>query len=534
MNEHENGLPLGGDETPEVPALPVEPAVTEEIVPAEPAEVLPEEPAEELPAEPVEEVPAESVEELPEESAEPMAEETVEEVTGISFEVFDESAVPEEAPKKPKVRKKFPWIPVLVGLLILAVIVEGVLLAGAFRKGNGIVSTTINDRGELVVTYSNGTEENLGRVVGADGSDGKDGMDGADGTGGASAMDVTKAVRNGLRSSVSVYCVFEKSGMNGRPTEYSSAGSGVIYRLNRSEGDAFIITNYHVVYDKESTTKDGIAKEINVLLYGSEFSGMEMKATYVGGSMYYDIAILRLEDCEALKSEDLTAVTMADSDLLQAGTTAIAIGNAEASGISTSFGVVSVPSEYITMTGADGRTSVDYRVIRVDAAVNHGNSGGGLFDGTGRLIGIVNAKTVDEEVENIGYALPSNVVKAVADNIIDFCYGKNCTSVMRPIMGVTITTTESKAEYTENGVFIRETIVIYEVSPGQIGSVFQVDDELVSMTLNGVTKMISQRHHVIDTMVTSRPGDVVDFVIIRNGKQMTVSVTITEDCLTAY
>ena len=92
MNEHENGLPLGGDETPEVPALPEEPAVTEEIVPAEPAEVLPEEPAEELPAEPVEEVPAESVEELPEESAEPMAEETAEEVTGISFEVFDEQA----------------------------------------------------------------------------------------------------------------------------------------------------------------------------------------------------------------------------------------------------------------------------------------------------------------------------------------------------------------------------------------------------------------------------------------------------------
>jgi serine protease Do len=157
-----------------------------------------------------------------------------------------------------------------------------------------------------------------------------------------------------------------------------------------------------------------------------------------------------------------------------------------------------------------------------------------LFDDTGRLIGIVNAKTIDEEVENIGYALPSNVVKAVADNIIDFCYGKNCASVMRPILGVTITTTESKAEYTENGVFIRETIVIHEVSAGQIGSVFHVDDELVSMTLNGVTKMISQRHHVIDTMITSRPGDVVDFVIIRDGKQMTVSVTITDGCLTAY
>ena len=74
------------------------------------------------------------------------------------------------------------------------------------------------------------------------------------------------------------------------------------------------------------------------------------------------------------------------------------------------------------MTAADNRTEVSFRVMRVDAPVNSGNSGGGLFDGQGKLIGIVNAKIVDEGVENIGYAIPSNVAVSIANNIIDYCY----------------------------------------------------------------------------------------------------------------
>ena len=68
------------------------------------------------------------------------------------------------------------------------------------------------------------------------------------------------------------------------------------------------------------------------------------------------------------------------------GDSAIAIGNAQGYGVSASCGIVSVDSEYITMTAADGRTSVSFRVFRVDTAVNSGNSGGGLFDGQCRLI----------------------------------------------------------------------------------------------------------------------------------------------------
>lgn len=511
---------LPEDPTPEAP-VPTEPA-EETVAPAVTEELPPEEPAKvEIP-----------VEETPEILAEEAAE-TRPERPHIHFEVYSEDAAPHPAPAKPKKAKKPVGLWILVTVLILTVIAQMIGMACITADTVSVTGTTINASGELIVLYSDGSQENLGRVVGRDGMDGEDGT-GGEGGGNTSVLvsDVSKAVTKGLRSSVSVFCTFKDD----RNKEYSSAGSGVIYKLEKETGSAFIITNHHVVYDADSRTKDGISDQILVYLFGSEFAEMEMTATYVGGSMYYDIAILRIENSELLKKVDVAAITAADSDNLQAGSTAIAIGNAEASGISASYGVVSVPSEYITMTAVDGATSVDYRVIRVDAAVNHGNSGGGLFDDAGRLIGIVNAKTIDDGVENIGYALPSNVVVAVADNIIDYCYGTDCRSVMRPMMGVSVIANDSYAVYDDatGTVSIEQTITVMEVSPTQIGKVFQTDDVLISATLGNVTKQITRQHHIIDLMINARVGDTVYFRVLRDGKVTSVAVTITKDCLTEY
>jgi serine protease Do len=301
-------------------------------------------------------------------------------------------------------------------------------------------------------------------------------------------------------------------------------------------GDAFIITNYHVVYDENSRAANGIAEKIDVYLYGGEFQGLQMEATYVGGSMYYDLAVLRIEKNEILKHSEALAVQVANSDDVQVGTAAIAIGNAEGEGISVTSGVVSVDSEYLTMTGVDGMTSVDYRVMRIDTAVNSGNSGGGLFDRNGQLIGIVNAKIMDATVENIGYALPSSVVTAVVDNIIDYCYESDNENVMRPIMGITVTTTHSKAVYEEETGLLRvvETVVVYTVDPNLLGKVFQVGDQLISISINGESKTITRQYQLIDTMVTARPGDEVQFTVVRDGQEQVLTVIVTEDCLTAY
>ena len=447
----------------------------------------------------------------------------------IRFEVTPSETVTE----KPKKEKKSLGLYAVVALLVVAVIAQAVVI-GFGGASVGIADAGINDNGELILTYTDGSTDNLGVVVG---QDGKNGINGTNGTttvvpsGESSAMSVS----SGLRSSVSIFCTFVQQSRRGTQSYYS-AGSGVIYQLDKESGSAFIVTNYHVVYDPDSRQDNGIAETISVYLYGSEFNGMEMEATYVGGSMYYDLAVLYVENSEVLKNSDAISVTVADSDAVQVGSTAIAIGNAEGEGISVTFGVVSVDSEYITMTASDGYTSVDYRVMRVDTAVNSGNSGGGLFDGYGNLIGIVNAKTVDDGVENIGYALPSSVVVGVVDNIIDYCFGTDCESVMRPIMGVTVTTTGSSAVYDEQTgmLSIVETVEIYEVDDTQIGSVFQTGDVLVSIRLNGSEKLLTRQYQVIDTMLGARVGDEVEFTVLRGGEEMMLTVTITEDCLTVY
>lgn len=358
------------------------------------------------------------------------------------------------------------------------------------------------------------------------------------------------AASKGLRSAVSIYCTFTSSYGGSYPwmpsgyqQTYYSTGSGVIYDVDE-KGNAFIITNYHVVYDASSNTENGISDQIYVYLYGLESEQYSIGAQYVGGSSNYDIAVLRVTESDILKNAYLSgaaaSVTVADSDLINAGDIAIAIGNPSAtdvSGISVTRGIVSVDSEYITMTGADERSEVTYRVIRVDTPINSGNSGGGLFDGEGNLIGIVNAKISTSSIENIGYAIPSSIVRAVADNIIDYCYYGSYTGVMRCILGITIQTSGLNTSYdSESGIIKKlEDVTVSEISSGSLADgKLKAGDVIKSITIGQKTTEITRRHHLIDTMLDARVGDTVTFTVERNGVEKNVSFIITQDYLTAY
>ena len=344
---------------------------------------------------------------------------------------------------------------------------------------------------------------------------------------------LTAASNKGLRSSVSVYCTFGSGLMGGS----GSAGSGIIYQIN-DKGDAFIITNYHVVYNEEATSNK-ISNNISIYLYGMEYKDYAITATYVGGSINYDIAVLRVDGSEILKSAyangAVAAVEIADSDKVAVGQTAIAIGNPESEGISVTTGIISVDSENIDLSL--GGTAISMRVMRTDTPVNSGNSGGGLFDSTGKLIGVVNAKILSSDVENIGYAIPSNVARAIADNIIHYCYGKSCKTVMRGMLGVTIVADSLYTSYDpETGILERiEKIKVYEVSSGGLGeSILKANDIIKSITVGTRTVTVTRQHHVIDAMLDVRVGDTVSMTIERNGEELTVSTVITESCLTAY
>lgn len=407
------------------------------------------------------------------------------------------------------------------------------------ETGNyGITSAKLNDRGELIVEYSDGRQQNLG-AISNEGSTIV--IEGGEST-------ISTASSAGLASAVSVTSNFERTyrfsyggffpGYGGTKTEaYKSEGSGAIYKIDRQTGSAFIITNYHVVYDSACNTEDGISDNIEVFLYGAEDEEYAISAEYVGGSLYYDIAVLYVENCDALKNSAHNAPKVADSDNVAVGTTAIAIGNPEGDGISASLGIVSVNSEYITMTAADGSGNVMFRVMRVDTAVNSGNSGGGLYNDKGELIGIVNAKIVDSTVENIGYAIPSNVAVAVADNIVDNCFGKDTKTVKRAVLDIELGSSESIAVIDENSgmIKVKETVTVAEISSQSpaLGKL-KVGDVIESVTLGSETVNVTRKHHIIDLLLKARIGDTVTVKVRRNGTVLDVKVDITKNCIVEF
>ena len=366
---------------------------------------------------------------------------------------------------------------------------------------------------------------------------GKDGKDAESTNTPSDIIDNTKYINQALMASVSIYCEYKKSnGSSGH-----SAGSGVIYKLDREKGDAYIITNYHVVYNNNASSQDKISTNIRVYLYGMYFDGTArlnqtgILAEYIGGSMTYDIAVLKITNNQKVKESDACAIQIANSNKLTPGVTAIAIGNPEGVGISVTSGVVSVESEYITMTAVDNVTPVTMRVIRIDTAVNSGNSGGGLFNAKGELIGIVNAKLKQSSVENIGYSIPSNIAIGVAQNIIDNCEGKNNKSVIKCLIGISVFTTDTRAEYNEDGtITLYDTIEIQVVGETSIAyGVLKVGDIITKLKLaDQEEQSICRQFEILDILLNARVGDKVSITVLRDGQEVTFTGTFTEDSIT--
>ena len=359
------------------------------------------------------------------------------------------------------------------------------------------------------------------------------------------------AANKGLLSAVSVASTFDvtytyQGGYGGFPSisnqQTTSYGSGVIYKLDKAQGNAYIITNHHVVYDSASKTADKISDDIKVYLYGQEYAEYAIRAEYVGGSENYDIAVLRVKGSEVLMQSNATAAVFANSDDVSVLDTAIAIGNPAAEGISATVGVINVDSEEISITKASGTGYVALRVMRTDAAVNSGNSGGGLFNDKGEIIGIVNAKMADSDVDNIGYAIPSNVAKNVAENILYYDnLDASSDSVRRVMVGITVTVGEAYTKYdTETGkVHKMEKVIVKEVSAGGAAEgKLQVNDVINSVTIDGVVYEVNRTFCVVDAMLNARKSSetvsTVVFNVTREGEVMDITFDISKITLASY
>ncbi len=339
--------------------------------------------------------------------------------------------------------------------------------------------------------------------------------------------DTKYASNKALLSVVSIAVTHNKTGPLFGGAAYSAAGSGVIYQLNKLTGDAYIITNYHVLYNANTNR---IGEKIRVFLYGMEYEEYAITASYMGGSMTYDIAVLKVENSSVLQNSSALAAGIGDSDSVVVGQTVLAAGNPEAEGLSVTKGILSVDSEYITMTGADNLTQLEFRVMRVDTGINAGNSGGGLFDANGNLLGIVSAKVVDESVEAMGYVIPSVVAVRVADKIID------SGSLNKCLLGITIMSANSKAVFDTVTLttHIEETVKIQSVAEGSLASgILMPDDVLVSVKINdGNAIQIKRTFNVVDTVLMCNVGDRIIFSVIRKGQPQEIEITFTAASLT--
>jgi S1-C subfamily serine protease len=350
-------------------------------------------------------------------------------------------------------------------------------------------------------------------------------------------------VADAVLSCVGVYSTFNISAWGETTSSGTSAGAGVIYQLDKETGSAYILTNYHVVFNTSSTPQ--ISEDIFVVLYGYENALYinekgkadfvhRIPAKYVGGSMKLDIAVLYVENSDLLKASDAKAATVGDSADISIGQDAIAIGNPEAGGIAVTSGVVSVDNEINRMRAADNVTYVDFRVIRIDTAINGGNSGGGLFDIYGKLIGIVHAKMNSSAAENIAYAVPVNIAKYAADGLIERFEEAGKTgqyAATKCLLGISVTISDSSAYYdtASKRVRIVETVKIAEKVKSDAAAYgkLQEGDIIKAITVGNHDRLMVTREYIlIDSMLLARTGDTIVVEIERDGQPMTVEITV--------
>lgn len=330
-------------------------------------------------------------------------------------------------------------------------------------------------------------------------------------------------IGNCLLSSAKVYSEFTEVSYSYRPMGGVSTntlttiytGSSVIYSID--EDFTYFITNYHVVYNANATSN--ISDKINCYLYGSEAEPTEISSNeydygeyaiaceFVAGSVTYDIAVLKAKTSEVKAINDsVQAVEFAQDYYV--GQTAIAIGNPDDAGLSVTKGIISVDNEYISLN-IDGMAR-EYRSIRMDTALYSGNSGGGLFNEKGELIGINNAGNTEQQ--NINYAIPISIVRGVVENIMYYYSdGKDETNgVYKATIGISVSTEKSKYVYNEILGYgkIVENVMISDVSSGSIANALglQVGDRLVSIQIGNTAYELNRYYDVSDSILLLTVG----------------------------
>jgi serine protease Do len=282
----------------------------------------------------------------------------------------------------------------------------------------------------------------------------------------------------------------------------SGSGSGVIFQKNSDM--AYIVTNNHVV--------EGAAK-----LEVSLFDGEKATAKVVGTDALTDLAVLKIDAKYVTATADF-----GNSSTLRPGDQVYAIGNPLGLDLSRTVtqGIVSATNRSIAITTSAGNW--DTNVIQTDAAINPGNSGGALINPQGQVIGINSLKISESGVEGLGFAIPSNDLIPIVNQLIKS--GK----IDRPYLGVGLADLDQVPQmYWQNLPNTTKGVMLTNIEANSAAAKagLQVKDIIISMNGTKITSSTDLRKYLY-TKVSK--GDEIKFGVYRDGKQITINVKLAE------
>lgn len=351
------------------------------------------------------------------------------------------------------------------------------------------------------------------------------------------------SINRSLLSSVSIQAQFVE---NGSAAAYS--GSGVIIDIDKANGDMTVVTNCHVVYSAKANRygQDGYSDTIYLWLYGSESDYTQtntnnaIPATLIAASKTYDVAVLKVTGDKNVKRSQARAAEWTSSEESFVGETVYAIGNANSQTMSANVGYISKDLEQISVDLGDkvlGSTIYyNYNVLRTSAAINSGNSGGGLFNADGELVGLVNAKS-KEDVAGFGYALTAastkRVVKSMLDNYAATGAEAHYLNKVKndKLNGIYVEVSDmySTGLNPDGYAEIYEQVTVLS-SRGAASGKVQSGDVLKHIKITRGNTVIedlpvNREHNFYDAMLSVRAGDSVQFTVEREiVGEMTVTV----------
>ena len=379
------------------------------------------------------------------------------------------------ASKPPKKRRKHSG-----GRIVRSAV--ALVLAAAMGFAGGFVGARVGNAGNKVV---------IQQVERTDSS-------AASGTavssGGMTTSQVSEMVSPSVVVITTEQVVYSQWSWYGQNQVESGAGSGVII-----SSDGYILTCAHVVSG---------ASQITVTIGDTDYT-----ATVVGEDDTSDVAVLKID------ATGLTPATVGDSDSLSVGDSVLAVGNplGELGGTVTS-GIVSALNRSVTIQGTSSTNTMS--LIQMDASVSPGNSGGGLFNMNGELIGLVNAKSSSSDAEGLGFAIPINDAIQVAQDLLENGYVSG-----RPYMGITyiaVTDAQTAAQFNVNAYGVYVVDVVQGGPADKAG--LKVGDRIVS--IDGTE--IAQKDDLGTLMQQHTAGDTLSITVARDGQMQTVSLTLGE------